>query len=187
MIFILTGCFAFAFFFFFDLNNYFSLNKKLNFFFAIGVVLLCFSTVCILFSSHLQFNLPLSLRLLFGVLSAVSLLLIIYTLFFALPFRKTYCRSEDIDKVIDTGMYALCRHPGVIWFFFFYFFLWMASGKTIMLRAAVIWTIMDIIYVYVQDRWIFPKTLNGYELYKERAPFLIPNLSSIRKCISALK
>lgn len=116
-----------------------------------------------------------------------SFCLFFYTLFFALPFRKTYCGAEDIEKVIDTGMYALCRHPGVIWFFFLFLFLWMASGKAMMLQAAIIWTIMDIIHVYIQDRWIFPKTLTGYELYKEKAPFLIPNLSSIRKCMAALK
>lgn len=187
MIFIATGCLAFFLLFFFDLNKLFYLNKNFNFCFAVGVALLCFSTIGIIFGSYPQSYVPLPSRLLFGMLSVGSLFLIIYTLFFALPFRKTYCESENANIVIDTGMYALCRHPGVIWFFFFYLFLWIASGKTVMMQAGIVWTVMDIIHVYVQDHWIFPRTLDDYQRYKERAPFLIPNLSSIRKCMATLK
>ncbi|HAG08904.1 MAG TPA: hypothetical protein DCW46_01570 [Desulfotomaculum sp.] len=186
MTFIAIGCFAFALLFIFDLNKLFYYNKSFTFCFPIGVALLCFSTIGIIFGSYPQWNVPLSSRFLFGTLSAISLLLVVYTLFFALPFRKTYCELKNTNTVIDTGMYALCRHPGVIWFFFFYLFLWLASGKTMMMLAGIVWTVMDIIHAYIQDRWIFPKTLNDYEQYKDKAPFLIPNLNSIRKCMATL-
>ncbi|MGI6685579.1 MAG: hypothetical protein ACOX47_08970 [Bacillota bacterium] len=120
----------------------------------------------------------------FGILAAISLLLIPYALFFALPFRKTYIETENKNTVVDQGMYALCRHPGVMWFFFFYFFLWLTSGKMTVMWAGMIWTIMDIIHVYVQDRWLFPKTLIGYDSYQEKVPFLVPNLKSIKQLLS---
>ena len=111
----------------------------------------------------------------------------LYALFIALPFQKTYMEIEKDNKVIDKGMYALCRHPGVLWFFFFYLFLWLASGKMIIMWAGIIWTIMDIIHVYVQERWLFPKNLRGYDQYQKRVPFLIPNARSIKQFILTIK
>lgn len=90
------------------------------------------------------------------------------------------------NSVVKKGVYALCRHPGVIWFFFFYLFLWLATGIKIMLWSGIIWTGMDILHIYIQDRWLFPKTLKGYELYKKEVPFLIPNLTSAKKCFNTL-
>lgn len=149
-------------------------------------MLLVFSTMGILLGSFENFEVSISLQLFFGAMSISSLLLIIYSLFFALPFGKTYIEVEKGNTVVDTGMYALCRHPGVIWFFFFYLFLWLASGKMMIMWAGIIWTGMDIVHVYVQDRWLFPKNLNGYDSYKHKVPFLVPNLASIKKSISSL-
>lgn len=182
MIFIFTGCLVFIFFYIFDLNKIKYLNKNINIYFVAGIVLLVASTVGILFENHKYFEVSIPLKLLFGTLSIGSLLLLLYTLFAALPYSKTYLEVEQ-GTVIDRGMYAFCRHPGVIWFFLFYLFLWLASGKMMMMWAGIVWTIMDIIYVYVEDRWFFPKTLNGYDRYKLEVPFLIPNLASIKKYI----
>jgi protein-S-isoprenylcysteine O-methyltransferase Ste14 len=186
MIFISFGCLAFIFLYIFDFNKIIFWHKDLNICFAAGVALLAVTTMGILFSSHKSFEAPVLLELFFGLLSIIALLLTLYSLFFALPFGKTYIDVEKRAPVIDTGMYALCRHPGVIWFFFFYLFLWLASGKIVMMWAGIIWTVMDIIHVYVQDRWLFPKTLNGYEQYKRKIPFLIPSLGSIKKSIATL-
>ena len=186
MIFIIIGCIAFIFLYIFDLNKIVFLHRNINICFAVGLLLLVFSTMGILLGSFENFEVSISLQLFFGAMSISSLLLIIYSLFFALPFGKTYIEVEKGNTVVDTGMYALCRHPGVIWFFFFYLFLWLASGKMMIMWAGIIWTGMDIVHVYVQDRWLFPKNLNGYDSYKNKVPFLVPNLASIKKSISSL-
>ncbi|MFZ5945601.1 MAG: hypothetical protein ACOYVD_16015 [Bacillota bacterium] len=187
MIFILIGCLAFFFLYIFDINKVLLLHKNLNILFAVGVLLLAFATIGVLLSYSADFQLNIVLRVFFYLLSLFSLILIPYSLFFSLPFRKTYFEIAKENTVVDTGMYALCRHPGVLWFFFFYLFLWLASGKIMVMWAGLVWTIMDIIHVYVQDRWLFPKTLIGYERYKDKVPFLIPSLCSVKKCIITIK
>lgn len=184
MIFIFTGCLAFILFYIFDLNKMKFLNKNINLCFFAGVVFFSASTVGVLLGSQKIFEVSIPLQIFFGILSISSLVLMFYSLFFALPFGKTYVEATKAGPVVDTGMYALCRHPGVIWFFLFYLFLWLASGKMMMMWAGIIWTVMDIIHVYVQDRWLFPKTLNSYDRYKLEVPFLIPNFVSIKRYIS---
>jgi hypothetical protein len=53
--------------------------------------------------------------------------------------------------------------------------------------AFLIWTIMDIIHVWVQDKYFFPKTLMGYDDYKRVTPFLVPSFSSIKKALTVTK
>ena len=183
MLFIVLGFIAFVFLYIFDLNKIVLFNNKINICFALGCLLLAVSTVGVLLGNSYNFEVSISLQIFFGVLSIISLLLMLYALFLALPFSKTYVVLEKENAVVDTGMYALCRHPGVIWFFFFYLFLWLASGKMLIMWAGVAWTAMDIMHVYVQDRWLFPKALNGYDQYKSEVPFLIPDLASIKKRI----
>lgn len=184
MIYVFTGCLAFIFFYIFDFNKIKLLKKGINISFAAGIVILAASTAGILFGEYDGFSLPTSLKVLFGVLSIGSLYMIYYSLFAALPFGSTYKEAAQENTVVDWGMYALCRHPGAIWFFFFYLFLWLACGKTMMMWAGIAWTIMNVIYVYVEDRWFFPAAFNGYDRYKSRVPFLIPNPASIKRLIT---
>jgi protein-S-isoprenylcysteine O-methyltransferase Ste14 len=183
MIFISIGCLAFIFLYIFDFNKIIFVHRNINICFAVGLLLLAFSTMGILLGNFESFEVTLPFRLLFGVLSIISLLLLVYSLFFWLPFGGTYIEVKKDNTVVDTGMYALCRHPGAIWVFSFYLFLWLASGKMMMLWAGIIWTVMNTILVYVEDRWIFPKILNGYDHYKTTVPFLIPSLTGCKKNI----
>lgn len=183
MIFIYTGCLAFVFFYLFDFNKAILLKKGVNYRFALGLALLSASTLGILLGAGDGFTVSFQLKLFFGALSIGSLFMMLYTLFAALPYSETYLESEQGNNVVDTGIYALCRHPGVIWFFFFYLFLWLACGKTMMLWAGITWTIMDIILVFAEDRWFFPAALGGYEEYKTKVPFILPNPASIKRFI----
>ena len=184
MPFIVLGCLAFGFLFIFDVNKNKFQNKYLNITFALGIMILAGSTIGILWGDFERFEISNAFRLLAGIIAIALFLILIYGLFFALPFNKTYTSTNETNQLIDTGVYALCRHPGVIWFFFLYLCLWIASEKMIMLWAGIIWTIMDVIHVYIQDRWFFPYTFDGYDIYKSRVPFLIPDRVSIRRCLS---
>jgi protein-S-isoprenylcysteine O-methyltransferase Ste14 len=149
-------------------------------------LLLAGSTIGILVGDSQFFFVSFYLRLLWGSMALISFLLMFYTLFFSLPFTETYIKLNKNNNVVDTGMYSLCRHPGVLWFAFFFLFLWLASGKTIMMWAGIIWTGLNILLVYIEDTIIFPKELIGYNEYKKRVPFILPNYRTIKKTISTL-
>lgn len=181
MLYIVIGCLAFIFIYLFDINKIKRVHKAFNLTFAVGLLMLAFSTVAILLWEQPSFELPLYAKIIFVLLALIALALQLAALFVSLPFKKTYVGLER-NQVVDTGMYALSRHPGVICFFFIYLFLWLASGKMLLLWAGIIWTGLDILHVYIQDRWLFPPMLKGYEQYREKAPFLIPTKASIKRC-----
>ena len=176
MIYISIGCVAFILMLIFDLNKIRLDHRYLNSLFMVGILLLLFCSAAIALN---DFNSQIltSWRWITGILALFSLILLIYTLFGAIPFKKTYIEYER-NTVVYTGIYALSRHPGVLWFFFFYLFLGFTLESKLMLIAALVWTCMDLVYVFIQDRWIFPITLENYQDYKKEVPFLIPNLTS---------
>lgn len=186
MLFIGIGCLAFIFFILFDFNKTLLIHKWLRFTFFIGIALLAYSTLAICLDSFKTTTSQNSMQWLFGLIALVSLVLLNYTLFLGIPFSNTYIQSNQKNTVIDTGMYALCRHPGVLWFFFFYLFLWLTFGSFLLMWAMIIWTVINLIYVYIQDRWLFPKMFVDYEQYRDNVPFLIPTLDSFKKCLRSL-
>jgi len=98
---------------------------------------------------------------------------LIYTLFFALPFQSTYTRGNDLP-VVSTGVYGLCRHPAFWPFLLLYAALWLTFGGNRLLLAAVVYPVCNWLYIYVQDRCIFPQYIHGYDTYRLSVPFLIP-------------
>jgi len=180
MLYVLLGCVGFLFFYLFDLNKIKFIHRIVNLLFPLGLVFLVYATLGIMRDFAPSFGFPLPIRILFGIVAAVSLMMQFYVLFFALPFKKTYWFDGNVQHVIYAGVYGVCRHPGVPCFFFFYLFLWLTTGIHMILWAGLVWTVMDVIHVYVQDRWMFPKTLKDYETYKQYTPFLIPTRHSLR-------
>lgn len=181
MIPVLLGGFSFPLFIAYDLLGLYRIKGRFVLFF-IGGVLLGGATLVLIFQSNLFRMTPLPPAL-FGTVSILNILFLIllfYTLFFAIPFRGTYLSTTQ-PQAITTGMYALCRHPGVLWLSGFYgclaLLLYTPSG----LLAFLLYTVLDVLYVLFQDRWLFPKSLKDYETYQKNTPFLIPNKSSIRQ------
>jgi len=177
---LLWGCVGFGVLYIFDFNKVKKIHPWFNSLFSVGVALLVFSTVTIYFNKNSEFIVPIYFKIIFLVFAFISACIMFYALFGALPFNSTYVSGQG-NQVIDTGLYALCRHPGVWGFFFTYLFLFLASGKLMMLYATVLWTFMDIIHVWVQDRYFFPKTLIGYSEYQKTTPFLLFNKESFRR------
>jgi protein-S-isoprenylcysteine O-methyltransferase Ste14 len=115
----------------------------------------------------------------FLVLAAAAFAATVYTLFFALPFSDTYV-SQQVNTVCDRGMYALCRHPGVLWLTLTYLFLAIAWGNGQVWRLGVLYSCLNLGYVWIQDRWTFPRTFPDYPAYRKQTPFLIPTAQSIQ-------
>lgn len=178
---LMFGIFAFFVLTMFDYNKLKMLHPLLNGLFAIGVALIVYATIVILSVEVPLFTFPATPIL--WVLSGLGFIEMIYALFFALPFNKTYVKTSSNSEIITTGLYGLCRHPGVWGFFIFYLFAACATGNGTLLIAALVWTIMDILHVWIQDTLFFVKTLQGYTLYKKTTPFLFFGIKELRKLI----
>ena len=143
------------------------------------------STLLLFLFTDFNFILKNSLvpRLIAAVFALVFLCLLVYTLLFALPAVQTYFVRKKIQDLVDTGVYALSRHPGVLWLGFCYLFIWLATANVLLLWACIVFTVMDIVHVAIQDIYVFPKTIDRYDEYKKYTPFLIPTWNSVRRAV----
>lgn len=183
---IIGGFIVFGLYILYDINSVRWKNSLLHASFLLGSILLAALTVIQIVAA-----LPLiqkDLRFwIFLVLAAAALALLVDTLFFELPFEKTYLQPNEKPQVYDGGMYALCRHPGVIWFFFLYLFLGIAFLPSRLLYVGGIYSILNLIYVVIQDVWTFPRTFCDYKRYQESTPFLVPNINSAKRALRTRK
>lgn len=191
MIGFLSGGLSFLLFILYDLEQAGLLIKTwqrfVRSFFLLGFLILA---VCTAFLVWHQITAPIVWRLSQVValfIALLFLLLLIYTLFFALPFEETYVSQTAGAKTYDCGIYALCRHPGVLWFTGFYVCLWLACGGASLFWLAFWYSLFNVGYVILQDVCTFPRIFTDYEQYKQRVPFLLPNYASLRRCISTLR
>jgi protein-S-isoprenylcysteine O-methyltransferase Ste14 len=127
------------------------------------------------------FSVPLGIAL--AILGA---LLVVYSLLIDLPFQRTYVAPGASTELVTTGTYALCRHPGVLWTGLLFAGLVLASRTSLMLYAAIIWYALDLLHVYVQDRYLFPGQFPDYRRYQRATPVLWPTRASVRRCWDTL-
>lgn len=118
---------------------------------------------------------------------AVSASLLIHSLFISLPFRKTYVDTGVGDKLVKTGLYALVRHPGIMWFPLFMLALIPISRSSLLLIAAPTFIALDIVLVVIQDRLIFGRMFHGYDSYRRETPMLLPNRKSLGAFLRSLR
>lgn len=121
------------------------------------------------------------------VLLALSLLMILMALFVNLPFYQTYIKAGASQKLIKTGLYALVRHPGVYWVTAFFFSFVLISRSSQMLIGAIIFSILNTIFVIIEDKYFFVKMFEGYREYQRETPMLIPNGRSFKAFLRAIK
>lgn len=178
----LLGILGYLLFFAYDYNEVKKIGRYLKMFFAIGMVLQISATIGMVIE-----NLENTDNLILGgTISVIGLSMLIYSLFLAIPFKDTYIDEHQYTKVKDDGIYALSRHPGVLFYAIFYLGLAILQPSAITIVTYLIWTVMNIIYVAIQDIWVFPKTLYAYDMYKDNTPFLLPNIKSLRKFIKSI-
>ena len=79
-----------------------------------------------------------------ALLAAIGL---IYTLFFALKFDDAYKNTENKQPCVKTGVYALCRHPGVHMMILMYLCLYLAFQNETMLFMLIGFNLLNIGYV----------------------------------------
>ncbi|MDD6347740.1 MAG: hypothetical protein PUA52_07030 [Lachnospiraceae bacterium] len=187
MVYIILGTAAFVCYIFFDLNTVYFRTKGGRCLFWLGCLLLVPATAGIIIR-QLREGAAHALSPLWCLASLIMLGLLIYTLFFALPAAEAYSGESDIRRpVCRSGMYALCRHPGVLWLGGLYAGLFLALPGWLSAAAGIVFFILDVVYVVIQDSVIFPQQFSDYGDYRKTTPFLIPTAASLRRCLSHLK
>ena len=179
----LLGLAGFVLFFINDWNDWKLSCRALKLCFPAGFLLLSAGTAWGFRSERALLHGP--ARWIVLILAALFLVLEIYTLFFALSAKEAYTCHGQERPVCKSGVYALCRHPGVLWFAGLYLCLWAAVGLP--KWEAVFFIALDVLLVLFEDRWVFPARLDGYDDYRAKTPFLLPNRQSIRDCCGKSK
>lgn len=175
------GIVGFFCYFLYDENSVKKIAGWMGSLFLVGSILLVAATGILFWKNREgMFRTPVDKAWMAG--GVFFLCLLVYTLFFALPFEATYVEESKYREAYTEGIYALCRHPGVLWFGGVYLCagaLWESLEGTVFAVAVVL---LNILYAAFQDVYSFPRTFSNYEEYKKTTPFLVPNRGSIRRC-----
>ena len=186
MVYILLGCLAFLIAFFFDLAAIKGITYLKQ---VVGVVfasLFGFALLMVCLKGD-RFLLPYWLSWVGWPLLILSAGLLIYSIFLEIPFKQTYATSVVGDRLVKTGTYALTRHPGVLWFGLSLLALLAISRSKLLLIAAPLWFLLDVVWVWIQERFFFSHMFPGYEQYKRETPMLIPTRESAVRCMKTLR
>lgn len=179
----ITGIAAFVLFFINDINDWKLKRKWLSVSFAAGAVLLAVSTVWMCMRGNGDAVLSGVPAAAVWVILAASLAGEVYSLFFSFSCSEAYAGAGgDNVRYPSTGrMYALCRHPGVLFFIIIYAGLILVTNMPA--TGGAMMCILNLLLIVFEDIYVFPSVFEAYDKYKQGTPFLIPNMRSIRKCI----
>ena len=177
---LLCGLLGFVLYFLYDINSITVRSKLLHSSFTIGTAFIAVATGVDLWSAFKSNAFSGFTDFVFLVLSALSFAGLISCLFFALPFQETYAEQATDRSVCDKGVYALCRHPGILCFFGTFLFLGLAARPASLLAHGMVFSALNLIYALFQDRITFPKIFSDYHIYRTRVPFLLPTSNSVR-------
>ena len=181
---LILGTAGFLLFFIYDINSITGNRSLFRSFFLIGNLFVALATVLGLIDAFKTNAISGAADIVLCIFGLLSLAAMFYSLFFALPFDKTYVQQENGRHVYDRGVYALCRHPGVLFFFAFYLLAGLAALPSHLLLCGMIFTVYNFAYICFQDLIVFPKTFSDYSDYKTYTPFIIPNKKSICRMLS---
>ena len=182
------GISAFILYFLYDINSFSWRRSFPRVFFTLGTVFLTGAIGLDFYAACRTGSLGGIADWFFLVCALASFSALIYSLFFALPFEETYARQTDGRGVYDKGVYALCRHPGILFFFLMVLFLGLAAlpFHGLLLRG-MFFSLLDLAYAGFQDRVTFPRTFCDYKRYQQETPFLIPTKASFRLACQTLR
>lgn len=122
--------------------------------------------------SPVGFTIILFIKILFLVL---SLLLLIYLLFFEIPLSPQYKDTKN-RSVINHGSYGIVRHPA------FYPFLLVSIALSLFIMdwnliiIICYMNLLNFLLITVEDLFLFPKIFINYSDYKNQVPFLFPKI-----------
>ena len=181
-LYLITGVIGFILLLIFDVL---SLSKKniLKYVFGISGFFMIFGSSVLIIKNYSYFlQIDNSYRFISLFFALASFILLIYSVFIEVG-KKTYV-LENEHFLVTNGTYALTRHPGVLWMLLLYIFGAIFFQNLLAIYAALIWTLANIVYVSIQERFIFHKIFEDYDKYRESTPMILPNIESIEKFIT---
>lgn len=179
----LMGFLGFSLYLLYDIDSFVPLWKPLRLGFAAGTALITTATVLQMYTALRLGAISGTWDILLLVLGLAAFAALIYCLFFALPFKATYNDPEQGRRTYTYGVYALCRHPGILCFFAMYLFWGLAALPTNFLWYGMVLSILNLAYALFQDRVTFPKTFCDYSDYCAKVPLLLPTVASFRRAV----
>ena len=182
ILYLIIGILGFASLLMFDVLSL--CNKKyFKYIFGISGFLLIFVSSIMIIVNYSHFlEIDSVFRFIALFFAMASLVLLIYSVFIEVG-KKTY-QVENQHYLVTTGTYALTRHPGVLWMLLLYIFGAIFFQNLLAIYAALVWTLVNIAYVSIQERFIFHKIFDNYDKYRESTPMILPNFDSIEKFIT---
>lgn len=108
---IILGSAGFLLYFIYDINSVRKQNRLLQKFFAAGTILVVLSLFMELWFAWGQCSHRIGRMIGFGIGAMCFLALLIYTLFFALPFEQTYCEENRLRAAYTEGVYGCVGIP----------------------------------------------------------------------------
>ena len=114
--------------------------------------------------------------------AVLSLAVEIVALVVDVPVGDAYGGPGQQRPVSVRGLYAACRHPGVLAFFPLSLFLWLAWGLP--WTCALLFSLLDLGLAVFEDILIFPTVLRGYPEYRKQTPFIWPRPSGLARCLA---
>lgn len=145
-----------------------------------GTLIIVTSSILILLEGN-TYQMEFGLRLLFGAIGLMFLFFLVYSVL--IEVKKN---GKKDNQLVTSGTYALSRHPGVLWLFFYYLFGSLFFANIDILIAGIVWSLINVLYVVIQEKVIFSRIFSNYENYKEETPMLLPTIRSIKKCLTTL-
>ncbi len=143
-------------------------KKAFNPWFLLGTILLIGSFVGLAIQSPLAIGIR---AVVGGLLLLAGVITYVLVLTGGLSQKNYYSDNGNAD-LCNTGIYGKMRHPGV------WCFLICSVGFGLLFRGtmimALVMAILNLGYTWLQDKYYFPKYIDGYEDYKKEVPYLIP-------------
>ena len=133
-----------------------------------------------------RFPTPPALRVLGWALGAAALTLAVVALVVEVPTFTLYLTAGRDRRLVTTGMYAVTRHPGVLWFSLLLLSLVLITGSRVLAAATPLWIALDVGHVAWQERQYLVKVYGEeYRRYQAEVPMLLPTASSIRRGVES--
>ena len=174
---------GFALYLLYDIDSFAALWKPLRWGFTAGTLLIAAATVMQLYTAFSEEAFSGFWDILLLLLGVLAFAAMVYCLFFALPFDETYTNPEQGRRTYTFGVYALCRHPGILCFFAMFLFWGIAALPTNFLWYGMTLSVLNLAYAFFQDIVTFPKTFCDYNDYREKVPFLLPTAASFLRAV----
>jgi len=146
--------------------------------FGYSLIALGFSTS--FFDARVSDNSPMFVRAILLMLTLIGGALLVWTTFLEIPLGMAKFKIAP-GHAYNLGSYRRCRHPGFWWFLLFSASFAAWEGSALGFARIFVANLLNLLLIFLQDKYTFPLQFVNYREYAAVVPFLIPKLPRLRK------